>query len=129
MSELRKLVLVHLLLNVYLVAIVQPMYPILDYLINYDYIVEQLCENRDKPVMACNGKCYLGQQVEKTQKGSQDTDKPVPPQMDLDKITTIRPQPAPFLLKVPELRLERPDNERTGSSGEFLDSVFRPPIS
>ena len=129
MSDLRKLVLVHLLLNVYLVAIIQPMYPILDYLINYDYIVEQLCENRDKPVMACNGKCYLGQQVTKSQKKGPESEKPLPPQMDLDKITTIRPQQASYPFEAPDARTERPDRDPPRDMLVFLDPVFRPPIS
>lgn len=29
------------------------------YAANYDYIVEKLCVNKDKPEMHCNGKCYL----------------------------------------------------------------------
>ena len=60
MKEAKHIVLAHLFLNLYLLAIFMPLYPVLDYVIHYDYIVEELCENRDKPVLACNGKCYLG---------------------------------------------------------------------
>ena len=28
--------------------------------IAHDYIVNELCENREKPILTCNGKCYLG---------------------------------------------------------------------
>ena len=27
--------------------------------LNKNYIASELCENRDKPMMHCNGKCYL----------------------------------------------------------------------
>lgn len=30
---------------------------------NRNYIAANLCENRDKPVMQCNGKCYLSKQL------------------------------------------------------------------
>ncbi len=30
-----------------------------DFLSNQDYIVEELCENKDKPEMNCEGRCYL----------------------------------------------------------------------
>lgn len=33
--------------------------PVVDYFQNYDYIVNVLCENKEKPMLECNGKCYL----------------------------------------------------------------------
>ena len=30
---------------------------------NYDYIVNVLCENKDKPELQCDGKCYLKQML------------------------------------------------------------------
>ena len=44
---------------------VKPIMPIIDYYANYDYIATKLCENRDKPYLECNGKCYLQSQIEK----------------------------------------------------------------
>ena len=37
----------------------KPLLPLMIYYANYDYIVTELCENRDKPYMQCNGQCYL----------------------------------------------------------------------
>lgn len=39
--------------------ILKPVFPCLEYVINYDYIVKELCENKAKPEMKCNGKCHL----------------------------------------------------------------------
>ena len=39
--------------------LLKPLYPIIEYINNYDYIVEVLCENTDRPTMQCDGKCYL----------------------------------------------------------------------
>lgn len=39
------------------------MLPVVDYIINYDYISTQLCENIDKPVLKCNGKCHLKKEL------------------------------------------------------------------
>jgi len=39
------------------------MRPVVDYAINYDYIVNVLCENKGKPEMQCNGKCYLTKEL------------------------------------------------------------------
>jgi hypothetical protein len=39
-----------------------------DYCANKDYIAKNLCENRDKPKMHCNGKCYLAKKLLKESK-------------------------------------------------------------
>lgn len=43
----------------------KPFWPVLDYMANYDYIVNTLCENRDKPELECNGKCHLSKELAK----------------------------------------------------------------
>ncbi|SFD12341.1 hypothetical protein SAMN05518672_101587 [Chitinophaga sp. CF118] len=40
---------------------------VLEYKINFSYVANVLCENRDKPEMHCNGKCHLRKQLEKDQ--------------------------------------------------------------
>lgn len=42
-----------------------------DYLINIGYIVKNLCVNKDKPAMHCNGKCYLAKQLKQQEKQEQ----------------------------------------------------------
>ncbi len=37
----------------------KPLWPVVEYVINYDYIVTHLCENSDRPQLECDGKCYL----------------------------------------------------------------------
>lgn len=39
--------------------VLKPVYPVLEYIMDYEYISEVLCINKDKPEMHCNGKCYL----------------------------------------------------------------------
>ena len=51
--------------TLYLVAMLKPVEPILEYCFNYNYIVEVLCVNKDKPRLNCNGKCYLMKQLQK----------------------------------------------------------------
>ncbi|WP_350284867.1 hypothetical protein [uncultured Croceitalea sp.] len=43
--------------------LVRPLWPIAEYIMNYDYIVNVLCENKDKPQLQCDGKCYLAKQL------------------------------------------------------------------
>jgi hypothetical protein len=62
----------------YLLAMVRPIIPIIEYHANYDYISSVLCENRDKPYLECNGKCYLEKQLKKTNNTHQDHKSTVP---------------------------------------------------
>ena len=42
------------------------LFPYAQYYLNYDYIVDVLCINKDKPITICYGKCYLSNQLDKT---------------------------------------------------------------
>ena len=46
----------------------KPLWPIVEYVVNYDYIVTVLCENKDDVALQCDGKCYLAQQIAKEAK-------------------------------------------------------------
>nr|WP_299169475.1 hypothetical protein [uncultured Allomuricauda sp.] len=50
----------------------KPLYPIAEYIVNYNYIVNNLCENRDKPALNCDGKCYLSKLLAKESKESEE---------------------------------------------------------
>ncbi len=41
----------------------KPLWPVVEYVMNYDFIIATLCENQDKPEMHCDGKCYLVKQL------------------------------------------------------------------
>ncbi|HUH26053.1 MAG TPA: hypothetical protein VLY87_05465 [Flavobacterium sp.] len=43
----------------------KPFVPVMEYVVNYDYIVNELCVNRDNPKLKCNGKCHLAEQMTK----------------------------------------------------------------
>jgi hypothetical protein len=47
-----------LLLFAFLIVL-KPVFPVVEYVFDYEYISEVLCINKDKPEMHCNGKCYL----------------------------------------------------------------------
>ena len=52
----------------YGIAMLRPITPFVEYVINYDYISKVLCINKDKPELNCNGKCQLMMKLEKQQK-------------------------------------------------------------
>lgn len=45
--------------------LLKPVIPVFQYAINYDYISQVLCINKEKPEMHCNGKCHLMQELAK----------------------------------------------------------------
>lgn len=48
----------------------RPVLPLVNYAVNYDYIVKNLCEKRDVPQSTCKGKCYVSKELAKTEKQS-----------------------------------------------------------
>lgn len=52
-------------LCLYTLVLFKPLFPFIDYALNKEYIAKNLCENRNKPKMNCNGKCHLMKQVQK----------------------------------------------------------------
>ncbi|WP_422081947.1 hypothetical protein [Ulvibacterium sp.] len=55
----------YVILFVAMLMLVKPLWPIAEYVMNYDYIVNVLCKNKDRPQLKCDGKCYLSQQLAK----------------------------------------------------------------
>lgn len=57
----------------------KPVFPVLEYFVNYDYIVKELCENKAKPELKCNGKCHLAKElaIASQNDGTNSTDKKV----------------------------------------------------
>lgn len=41
----------------------KPVLPVVEYVVLYDYIKNELCVNKDKPEMKCNGKCHLKKEM------------------------------------------------------------------
>ncbi len=52
--------------------------PFIDYLVNYDYIVEELCVEKDEVVNDCCGSCVLTDNLEKVVV-DENTDEKLPP--------------------------------------------------
>ncbi len=48
-----------------LFLLLKPILPIVEYVVNYEYISKVLCVNKAKPMMHCNGKCHLMKELAK----------------------------------------------------------------
>lgn len=60
-----------ILLMVMAAYIIIPVVPVIDYLVNKDYIAKNLCINKDKPKSCCKGKCHMVKQLQKTNKNTE----------------------------------------------------------
>jgi hypothetical protein len=61
-----------------------------NYLFQYNYYAEVLCENQDKPEMECNGKCALMQELDAAEDGNSN-EAPVFPNVKVSEIPAIVP--------------------------------------
>ncbi|MBI2417217.1 MAG: hypothetical protein HYV28_04825 [Ignavibacteriales bacterium] len=52
----------------YLIGLLAPFAPLVEYYANLTYIKENLCEKKDEPESDCCGKCYLKKQIVKEEK-------------------------------------------------------------
>ncbi|MCL9807349.1 hypothetical protein NAT51_17610 [Flavobacterium amniphilum] len=78
--------------------LMKPVFPFVDYVVNYEYISKVLCENKAKPEMKCNGKCHLMKELAK----ASEEEKPV----SNDKKATHFELETLFIQQLPEFKCE-----------------------
>ncbi len=125
---MKKLIFIHLFLNLYLLVLIQPAIPILEYFVNYNYIVEELCENRDNPILTCNGKCYLEKQVKKQNNLDHKHDSPIPPEVDLEKFITLKTKSFVYQVDFDVNIKKTPSFYLLLEEDTFITSILKPPI-
>ena len=96
---------------------------VINYQLNKEYIAKNLCENKNKPMMHCNGKCHLKKQL-----ANQEKQDGIPNQNLKEKLE-LRVCHSISLIAFPEFTAQ---NEANFSYSFFipqvsLRSVFHPP--
>ena len=96
-----------------------------DYYVHKDYIAKNLCENRDKPMMHCDGKCCLKKKLAKQGKEQA----PSPTNSKSEQVVTLfysdsRYEVRPITVLSETNHYFNRDDLRTCS---FHGSVFHPP--
>src|SRR4051812_41024421 len=61
-----------ILLLAFIAMVFSPAFVFLDFYANQNYIAKNLCENRDKPMMHCCGKCILKKKLQEEEKRNQE---------------------------------------------------------
>jgi len=97
-----------------------------DFLVNQDYIAENLCENKDKPIMQCNGSCQLQMELEKD-----DERKETSAKHQVEIIPTLVAQEVfEFQNTAPICLLEKPHFYTLQSNTVgFVSPIFHPPTA
>jgi len=114
-----------LITGLFAFLLMKPVFPYLDYLARRSYIIEKFCENKDKPEMACNGKCHLNEKVRENESSSESDQIPV------SKRQWKQPE---FLLGTWHNDLFLSEQLASGTSYinyyeyQYSESVFHPPV-
>lgn len=96
---------------------------LLGFKLNQSKIIQTLCENRDKPALHCDGKCYLKKQINASEKN--EAESPVYPKYV--EINFIIPQDNPFVLLSEYLSLSQLPPYLMVDLPSFYFDIFHPP--
>lgn len=104
---------------------IRPILPMVNYVVNYEYIVKNECVNRMKPQQTCNGKCFLAKELAKTEKQSQQiTTKSNVIDVFLTNEILVFPTLLPKYF-VENIQFAELKNQHQSS---FITDVFHPPL-
>lgn len=92
--------------------------------LNRSYIAANLCVNKDKPMMHCNGKCYLTKKIKEQEK--QDRQTPVSKSEKFDVIPFFVPAPIELANTSSEIKPEF-FIKNEGPISSVPHSIFHPP--
>ena len=109
--------------------LLKPVIPVLDYIVNYEYITKVLCINKAKPKLECNGKCHLMKELAK----ASENEKPI----SSDKKSSIQELEILFFeefkpINIASIYFDKNQISNSNYSDFYFylnsNSVFRPPI-
>ena len=109
--------------------LIKPIFPVVEYVVNYEYISKVLCENKAKPKMKCNGKCHLMKELAK----ASDAENP----KSSDKKGTVQLTEVLFFEEIKSFKINtiyssniKKANTNYSDLYFYLnsDAAFRPPI-
>ncbi|MCE3077131.1 hypothetical protein [Chryseobacterium gwangjuense] len=106
---------------------IRPVLPLINYAVNYDYIVKNLCENRQVPQSTCKGKCYVEKELAKTEKQSNNNQNVKITGMDFFLAHEIL-----FVSDKDKLDplMKNPNSDCINShTSEFFSRIFHPPLA
>lgn len=125
---MQKRIITLLFLGVWLCQLSGRYVVMLDFLINQAYISKNLCENRDKPQMHCNGKCHLAKKLKEEERKEQEN-----PERKIENKAELFCEPITAntlpqtIVALPDILYPSPQS--IGCPVDQPSSVFHPPIA
>jgi hypothetical protein len=102
----------------------------LDFEIRKTYIIANLCENRNRPKLNCNGKCYLAKKIAESQKQEEKQAEKTYLSSLIYQVMNLE-QDTPFLL-APNIWYTEPQSDFPYHSPfisiGFTEDIFHPPL-
>ncbi|MDN3706358.1 hypothetical protein QW060_04370 [Myroides ceti] len=107
----------------------KPILPVAEYVVLYDYIRNELCVNKDRPELKCNGKCHLKKEMAKASDSENSKEKhrfsSAENQIAVYHQIMYYPNPIFFLQELSKKILFGYNSIYTFS---FSELIFRPPV-
>ena len=102
---------------------------VLDYTVNKEYISKNLCENRTKPKLHCNGKCQLMKKMaaEENQTNNGSSGNPVIKLSFSEVLLSDGPMILPLLSSV--INSNYNSLYIINASSSYISSIFHPPLA
>ena len=100
---------------------------IVNYITNYTYYAEVLCENKDIPMLECNGKCALGKQLNEANKTMSDAEQNIPQLSKLEISNFIPSEKTECSFGTIVIEKEYPSFKNTLLSKYENGAIDRPP--
>lgn len=101
--------------------------PVIDYVLNYNEIANELCENREEPELLCNGFCYLKNEVSKSEKNQTENHFVKNSIKLLDALVPQKQNLSPKIYFI-EVNKSQIDSYQDINSNYIIRLVFHPPI-
>ena len=119
-----KSVIAILLAGIFMIQSASRLLIIANYEVNKEYISKNLCENKAKPKMHCNGKCHLKKQLQKEDKKENSASNSMKEKLEIqffsDKASSTKE-----ITETTENKLN--SNYLFGNYSKHLAAVFHPP--
>ncbi|WP_145667123.1 hypothetical protein [Chitinophaga polysaccharea] len=99
----------------------------LDFYLNQEYIAKNLCVNRNKPAMHCNGKCHLSKKLKEEEKRDQDNPERKDHRSEIFYAAWL--EPTSLTAAVPADIAHYPHPYCIGTPIDQPDTIFHPPAA
>lgn len=106
----------------------RPLLPIVEYVVNYDYIIKELCVDKDKIENTCKGKCHLSKKMGEASEQHDPSNKPGFSYSEINSVYFLHLQPIFNFKTFYTLKTSAQDTYNCTYSFTELFSIFHPPI-